>query len=246
MSENNAQNAQEQNVDRKPYKIEFDQRPALDYVGKSCYITSDELCRTTNEIFREIFADYEGCQFEVTQGEPTMNLFFNHAKYDEGAHTAVSMGNVANTGNDTLNRIRLRDQSMKNGDRYYITDDGKDILTKLLTNRFYNNGKPNWAQLVAETVDRNPYNLYMPQQLPQFTKIRQIDLGRLVGYIYGRKDRDGSDIEYMVHNAGAINPMMANVPAKNFMLVVTAVLSDNVKALYEKLGFGSMGSDIVR
>ena len=43
----------------------------------------------------------------------------------------------------------------------------KDIFQKLLTNRAYNNGKPNWGNLTAEHVDKNIYNMYSPQAQPQ-------------------------------------------------------------------------------
>lgn len=243
----NANTEQEKNVERTPYTVHFDQRPKLKYVGKNVYISSNELCQTANDVFRATFADYEGCCLEFGQGgEPTITLFFNHGQYSEDQHVAVSRSNTAKASSELLTRIRQRDMLMKEGDRYYITDDGKDIITKLLTNKAFNNGKPNWGVLVAEHVDKNMYNMYNVQNPPQLTKVMQIDLNRLVAFIYGRKDEDG-DVDYVVMIAGMINPIMgAPTSSKNYILSISAVSENNVKTLYEKFGLGSMGSDIIR
>lgn len=249
MSEEKMNTEQEKNVERTPYTVHFEQRPKLAYVGKSVYITSNELCQIANEVFHATFADYEGCCLEFGQGgDPTVSLFFNHGQYEEGQHVAVSRNTANKAVSETLSRIRLRDQLMKDGDRYFVTDDGKDIITKLLTNRAFNNNKPNWGVLAAEHVDKNMYNMYNMQPVPQLTKIMQIDLNRLVAFIFGRKDEDGSDIDYVVTVSGLINPIMGSAPSssKNFMLNITAVSANNVKSLYEKLGLGTMGSDIIR
>ena len=244
----NANTEQEKNVERTPYTVSFDQRPKLKFVGKNVYITSNELCTTANEVFHATFADYEGCCLEFGQGgEPTVTLFFNHGQYSSDQHVAVSRNTSNKASNELLGRIRQRDQLMKNGDRYYITDDGKDIITKLLTNRAFNNNKPNWGGLVAEHSDKNMYNMYNAQAPVQLTKIMQIDLNRLVAFIYGRKDEDGSDIDYVTLVTGVVNPIMgAPSYSKNYMLNINAVSADNVKSLCEKLGLGTMGSDIIR
>ena len=238
------------NNQREKFKIEVTEPTPFDAIAESKYLTSNELCRLTSELFKSVFADYEGCIFEATNGEPTMSLIFNHGKYDNDAVVACERAGGKVSGSMVLDRTRNRDRQLQEGDRYYLTEDGKDVVMSLLTSRTYNNGNPNWRNIVSEWTDRTVMNMYSYQQLPQYTKVSFIDLRNLCRLIFGNKI-DGDTVDYAVSIASSLTPngyqamggMSMNM---NYMLNITRASAKEVAAVYEKLGFGSMGTRIVR
>lgn len=234
---------------RDKFKIEADPI-AFDAIAESKYVTSQELCRLTSELFREVFADFEGCIFETGNGgEPTMSLIFNHQKYSEDDIVACERSGNKASGSSVLDRTRNRDRQLQDGDRYYLTEDGKDVVMTLLTGRMFNNGNPNWRNIVSDWTDRTVVNLYSNQQLPQYTKVSFIDLRNLCRLIFGSKV-DGDNVDYSVTIASALTPagyQTMGMPMNcNYMLNITRASAKEVAAVYEKLGFGTMGTHIVR
>lgn len=231
---------------REPYVIKVDQHQPFDAIAQTKYITSNELCRLTSELFRGVFEDYEGCIFETNNGEASMTLVFNHGKYDENATVACRLGNAQSSGNSVIDRTRTRDYIVRDGNKYLLTEDGKDAITPLLVPRIWNNGNPNWSRIVSDWVDRNMMNAFSIQQLPQYTKVSYIDLRQLCRLIFGSTDGD-DNVDYSVLIMSTLTPYAAlgkmNV---NYMLNITRASSKEVAAAYEKLGFGTMGTNIVR
>ena len=130
---------------REPYKIEIESLDFKeDFSGK--FLTSNELCKLTNEIFRAAFADYVGSQFELVNGMPMISLYFDHAKTKNGTYACERVG-AKQSGNNVIDRTRSRDQQLREGDRYHLTEDGIDVIKVLLSPRFYNQGKPNWKNI---------------------------------------------------------------------------------------------------
>lgn len=241
---------QNKNNQRKPFKITLDEHQPFEAIAESKYLTSNELCRLTSELFKGVFADYEGCIFETTNGEPTMSLIFNHGKYAENDTVACERAGNKVSGSSILDRSRNRDRQLQEGDRYYLTEDGKDAIMSLLTSRAFNNGNPNWKNIVGDYTDRNVMNMYQYNQLPQYTKVAFIDLRNLCRLIFGN-NVDGDTVDYSVTIASPLTPngyqTMGSVPMNmNYMLNITRASAKEVAAVYEKLGFGTMGTHIVR
>lgn len=235
---------------RKEFKIEVKEHAELPAIAKTAYISSNDFCKLTSELFKGVFADSEGCFFEAGNGEPTVSLLFNHGQYDEGAVLACELAGGKASGSSILDRTRNRDRQMTEGDRFYLTEDGKDAIKNLLTSRLYNNGNPNWRAIVGEWTDRSVVNYYNMGQIPQYTKVAGISLSRLCGLIFGNKSEDGEFVEYDVRIATALTPvgypqngMNMNV---NYMLAITVVSSAEVAKIYEKLGYGTVGAHIIR
>lgn len=231
--------------EREPFKINFTERPALDFVGNIAYLSSTELGKIIYSVFKNVYQDFEGCIFKPGNGEANYSLIFNHGNYADDAIVGVTRNTDNSTTNDTINRLRAHDRSLRYGDKYFPTNELKDIVGKLLTNRAYNNGKPNWGQIINEYTDQTMSNMYMAQnQKPQLTEVKFIDLNRIVKYIFG-----GDDVEYIVGVAAPISPMgfaFNQQQIRNYMLTITAVNAENIQKVYEKLGFGSMMSNIIR
>lgn len=235
---------------REKFKIEVEEPVAFDAIAESKYLTSNELCRLTSELFKTVFADYEGCVFNSINGEISMSLIFNHGKYDDDTIVACERSGSKNSGSIVVDRTRNRDRQLREGDRYYLTEDGKDVVMSLLTPRAFNNGNPNWREIVSEWTDRSAMNMYSYQQLPQYTKVSFIDLRNLCKLIFGSKI-DGDTVDYSVAIAASLTPngyhAMGNMSMNmNYMLNITRASAKEVVAVYEKLGFGSMGTSIVR
>lgn len=238
-------NNKTQQQDREPYTIELESPIPFPKIADTAYISSMEFCKMTSEIFHDAFADYEGCKFEFTQqGEPFISLIFNHGVYDENSPipTACSLNQGKNTGSTIIDRTRTRDRQIVNGDRYYLTDDGKDVIKKLLIPRAYNNGNPNWGNIVGEFVENTPMSMYQfGSRKPQFTKVSFIDLKRICGLAFGFRKGDDT-IDYGVTVVGPINGMlnrMSSTNNSNYMLNITSVSTKEIQSLYEGLGLGS-------
>ena len=222
----------------------------LPTIAKTAYLSSNEFCKLTSELFKGVFADSEGCFFEAGNGEPTISLLFNHGQYDKDAVVACELLGGQASGSSIIDRTRNRDRQMMDGDRYYLTEDGKDACKSLLIPRLYNNGNPNWRSIVGEWSDNSVVNFYNMGQRPQYTKVSGISLSRLCGLLFGNKDENGEYVEYDVRIATALTPagypqngMNMNV---NYMLSITVVSSAEVAKIYEKLGYGTVGAHIIR
>lgn len=244
----------QKNEERKRFKIELEEHAPFNGIAETSYITSNEILKLVSEVFRGVFADFEGCLLETTnnnEGEATVALLFNHGNYDEkdeDVHIACEKAGGKTCGNTLLDRSRFRDRQLTEGDRYYLTEDGKDAITPLLTVKRYNNGNPNWKYIVSEFFERTPNNMYNQGRMPQYTKVSGISLDRLCTLIFGAKMEDDF-YEYKATIVGALTPpanyYMMPVTS-NYMLTVTRVSSKQVAKAYEKAGFGNVNAYIVR
>lgn len=244
-------NASEQNQSRKKFKIEIQDHETFPGIARTAYVASNEFCKMVSELFKNVFADFEGCIFEVTQaGDPYISLLFNHGQYPEDAVVACTRNGGNASGSNVLDRVRTRDRQLIEGDRYHLTDDAKDALTPLLTARMFKNGNPEWKQITSEWQDRTAINFYNVGAIPQYTKVSFIDLNRLCAMIYGLKDENGDNVEYSVTIAAPLSVMGYQNGAMqsnmNFMLNITSACQEELSKVYEKLGFGGFGARIIK
>lgn len=245
--------------ERVPFKIDFDPLP-FDTIANSKFISSNELCKIASDVFKSIFADCEGTRFEVSNNQFYIGVIFNHAKYntnpdDENRDIVACAidGDIKKTSSNVVNVIRGRDSRMINGDRYVITEDGKDIFMNLLTIRQFNNGNPNWNQIVSDFSEQQVRGYYnFMSGVPQYTIIRFIDVGNLCKFIFGSevKDEHGNktDDHYDYH-ANIITPinqfgMISGMSTNNYMLNITRVSDKNVRKLYADMGMGTIANII--
>ena len=234
---------------REKFVIDIDEHFEFNAIAESKFITSKDFARLTNELFHSVFADYEGCTLEVNGNEPTLALVFNHGEYDEKAITCCERISTKSVGSTVIDRGRSRDNLLKDGDRYYLTEDGKDVISDLLIRRVYNNGNIDLRKVVSEISERGPVNTYFVQSQQQYTKVSYISLDRLCGLLFGTKDEDGTPVEYSA-NVVAMIPTY-NVPGvnvnANYVLNITRVSSKEVADIYNKLGLGvQSGLNIIR
>ena len=233
------------NNKRTPLSISVDAEP-FNAIAATKYVTSNDICKYAAELFKSIFADCEGTRFDVIGYQPTISVIINHGIYDKDAIVACRReADINNNSNSSvLQRVRNRDRLLANGDRYFITEDGKDIFTPLVSYQVYNNGKPNWGKVVGEYNEGNRTYYGYTNQTP-YTKIGFVDIGAFSKIIWGKKDSNGEPVEYDANIVRALNSGVPGMPPSNYMLAITRVSAKELQNTYEKLGFGSF-SNIIR
>lgn len=216
-----------------------------EFAGK--YLTSKEFCSLTNEIFRAVFDDYVGSQFEISNGTPLMSLYFDHARKSNDGTYACEQASSKSTGNVTMDKIRRRDIRIKEGDRYHLTEDGQDVIKTLLHPRFFNQGKIQWKNIVSDIQERTVASYYQPQNIQQMTKVIGVDPVAICKLIWGTEtDADGKGIDYGIEVRGSLTQGMPNNIYPNYLLTITRAYSEQIHKTYEKLGYGGIVSSIIR
>ena len=240
---------QNEKESREKFKIIVDDLEVEPGVAQTNYVLSSEIQQKISELFKSVFADYKGCIFEVLNGEPTISLLFNRKKYDEDERVG-SYRIGEKSGSSVIDRRRNQDRQMQEGDRYYLTDDAKDVVSDLLIPRLYNNGNINWKLIVSDYQERNQNNYYMmPNQIPVYTKVSGLSLNRILNANliegFASKDKDGNKVEHGATLAAPLNYMNYQ-QGSVYVLTITTITVNNLNKIYEKLGFGSAVSGIIR
>ena len=232
---------------KQKLNIALEENVEFPAIAETAYVSSVELCRLFSQFMKATFADFEGVLFEMGNGEPSISILFNHGNYNSDELVACERGCAVNTGSSIIDRTRTRDRQITEGDRYRLTEDGKEYFGKLLLRRLYNNGKPDWRRLVVEWVDRTQANYYNTN-LPQYTKISGISIEKVCEVLYGTKSEDSNDrFEYSVAvTKSTPGGMMYGNLSTNYMLNITKVSEKEVRKVYRDMGFGDCYSHIIR
>ena len=217
--------------EREKFKIEAEPEKFND-IGRFAILTSAELGSLANQRFKEVFADYHGIIFDPVSGEPSFSLFFNRGIYgeDEIVGTVPAVSAKGYSSNDAIDRVRKMENLYKNGAKYVATEDLKDVVEKLLLNKYYNKGNPKWGQIIVDYTERTGYN-----ETTTYTKIYGISPERLVSFIYGYKDDEGDTFDYDVKVLGPIGTPFNGKPT-NWVLQVSRASYNEVKKLYRNFG----------
>lgn len=235
---------------REPFKVQIDEHFDFDAIASSKYMTSNKFCALVSELMKSIFVQYEGCIFNAAQGmEPSIDLIFNHGEYENNGTNvfAIERANAKTVGSTVIDRGRSRDSYTRDGDRFYLTDDGKDFVKDLLLRRFYNNGNPDYRKIVSEFTERGPVNSYFVQQTPQYTKVSFIALDRLCSLLFGAKDKSGEPVEYAVNIASVLPGYQANgMGNTNYVLNIQQISSKELSEFCNSIGLGTSNLNIVR
>ncbi len=231
---------------REKFKIELEPEE-FKAIGAFKIATSAELGSLANEIFKTVFADYEGIIFDGNAGEPTYSLIFNHGKYEDDERVGVksALEISRKDTNDAIARVRTMDNIYRNAAKYIATDDLKDVVEKLLVAPLYNKGNPKWGQIVTDYAERAPYNIYNPNQMNTYTKINGISANRLASLIFGYKDNEGDTFDYEVRVIGGANAGFGGKPT-NWILQISRASYNEVNELYKSFGYNTTTSNIIR
>ena len=229
---------------REPFSINVEAEP-FNGISTTKFVTSSDLCKVAADIFKSVFDDCEGVTFDIIGNLPTLSVVFNHGIYESGSRLGITREASVDANASIVQRLRSRDRLLANGDRYFATEDAKDVFTDLLSFQVFNNGKPNWGKVVNEFSENTQQRFYGYGQNPQYTKIGYIDLAKFVSLVWGKSDNDGNSVDYIVSIVHALSNGVPGMPPSNYMLSVTQISAKELQATYEKLGFGSF-SNIIR
>lgn len=227
-------------VDVKPMEFDPD--------CSSRFISSNDFCKLANMYFKACFDDVYGTEFEVTQGMPTINLYFNHVTdRKEGAVYGCVQAAEQSIGNTLIEKTRNRDNYLKNGDKYFLTEDAKDIIKPILTPARYNQGNPQWKSIVADIEDRNAQQMFMVGQPGKFTKVVGISPEKLCGLIFGTREGENF-IEYglaVLEDRSMRQMPFPGAANKNYVIQITKAYNGNLRKTCERFGIANIGSNIV-
>lgn len=263
MSEENRVNVEntEQKDEPKKSLLEITEHEDFDPIVGVKYLSAKEFCETVSSIFKVVFADYEGC---LLGGVPQSNqieikLYFNHNPQNENSNMPVCCSKEVDadgTKNAMLAGYRRYNNRMVNGDRYFVTEDGKaTIAPLLLENRALLNRNNNldWSKICSEVTDTGSQWVYDPTKL-QYTMLSYVDPTKLVELIYGTEhvDIDGT-VHRWAYNVRVVNSMPsiyinnnANDPM-SWMLGIDRISEQETEKLAAKYGLAiSSGLNIVR
>lgn len=234
-------NSNENQKEVEEFKIEVLEHERFDHIVDEKFVTSGEFCKKVSELFRSIYSDYEGCCYEVNQqGLGTIGLFFNHAEItDENRKAAITRIIPEDSGinSDVVRRIRTNDFRSKNGDRYFLTKEGKEGLDDFVIPNMvnYKTGKVQWDKITAEVANGTAYYGQPPVV---YTKVSLIDPGKIAALIYGETDEEGEHWVYDVVRLSSM-PMVGNIGGNfesQYMLKIRRVYEPEVVKLSNQMG----------
>ena len=248
-----------ENTTRGAFTIGVEQHEKFEHISDTKFVSSTDFCGLVSQMFG-IYADFEGCSYEAIPGTNTnmIALFFNHKLVganedtianivDDGRALAITRDSDGTAKNSTLRDARNLTSRYMNGDKFFLTDDGKSGLRPFLMEGYRSimsgNGEINWGKVTQEVSETN-YN--MPQQ---YTKVSFIDPAKVAEAIYGKVDEDGTKWVYgvrVLRSIPTISTGMGTV-SSNYMLAIERVCEEEVYKLAQQCGVGvSSGLNIIR
>lgn len=253
MSKNN----NSKTAEGEKFVINIEEHPPFDPIVETKYISSDDFCKLVSDLFRAVYADFEGCEYAINQqGRGAINLFFNHSEPDDndrfnGITRTMPDKNGSNLKNDTVRRIRQHDSYNRNGDRYFLTEQGAEGISKFIFDNMYvkKDGTISWDKLTAEVSQGQRY---FNQQPIVYTKISMLDPDKLAAAIFGPTNEDGDNLCYAVNMMRSIPQMvipncMGGGMQPQFMLYIQKVSEKEVAKLCNQCGVApNQGLNIIR
>jgi hypothetical protein len=258
----NTETAEEQKVDNRKDSahIVFDEPIPFKANADVKYLSSISFLQEVSTVMHSAYADFEGCKLvPMKDGNCYIIFYFNHNVYPEDtdkiiACTAESPSIKAK--NNTLRAIRLADSYRTNGEKYYLTDDGKSSIADLLIPGnlvFEPSGAVKWNKVVADVADpQHPAYMYGPRGVQVLTAVSYIDPSRIASLMYGDGRADDSSApqwEYVVkcHNSLMPNRGQFGQIYGGMMLSITKISVEETNRLARDLGFQQApGLDIIR
>ena len=210
------------------YAIKVEETLPFDATLKSQYITTLDLCKIINGLFRPVFADYEACMTYIDpNGNVQVDPYFKEHGTVNGKQKNIKPFNQKNNNNDIM--ARLRSVSNNNtGRNIDLTDETKEALSEFMIGP-YNNNKVNWSQCVFEITERsyNGYSVYL--------KVRAVDVYKIIKKVFGNTNEEGNYVDYKID---IIKPtgMMISGATNNFLLTITQLDTKMVEELYKEIG----------
>lgn len=192
-------------------------------------ISTFDLCKKINEMFRPVFSDYVGCIiFPNQNGKLETWLSFEDRPEVEGKLKAIEPL-VKKDINSLSNAERvLNINNMFKNKTYELTEISKEILEEFITPQS-NSKKIKWDRIYFEQTVQNMYNRGIIN-----VYLTDLDLIKLIKKIYGSKV-DGNRVDYQVTMQRPISNNV-DVNSREFLIKIDQLNTKQVEGLFEKLG----------
>ena len=237
-------------------------------ITDSIVLQSTEFCEKVSNVFRTVFADFEGSRMDpdLTTGIPAITLVFNHLERpDCDLPYACTKDIDTKTQSDTVRRVRNYTNRLMTGDTYHMTEDGKDMLEQFIMNipRVRDkNGSVKWKEVIMNVADGTA-----PAKNQQYTCVSFLDVNLISKFLFGSEsvyiiDPNGDPddprnrvVTHWIYTSkvmrsipGTMSHIQGQVMHRDFVIKIERVKEEEVTRLGRKLGFGmnANGLDIVR
>lgn len=247
-----------QGTEKTKFEIKVDNHPKFNYLYQSAIWDSTELCQVVNSVFKQVYADWEGSTFELIPGTANFMccLHFNHRNTDGSPmpNACTMQPTESNIRSSVVQGRRSMDQRNRDGDKYYLTEEGKKGIAKFIQDNpslVNKDGSYKWDKIVIDEAEQeNAFNAYGAPRL-QYTKVSFIDPNKILQEVFGGVDENGNKLCYNIRLIGAAIPAYSQANGSNnqiFRIAVDVISENNLAEYANKNGFAGMFSrlNIVR
>lgn len=246
----NSKKATQADQQEEKFEIKVTEKEPFSEDFRGMAMTSVDFCKLVSSLFRTVYEDFEGCQFVVNpQGVASLNLFFNQIdasqKRDSGVYATDREipTDKKKGGSGFIGKRRQMDSQRQWGDRFYLTEEGKEGIKKFLyPNYVSNNGNVDWGRICAPVAADTRGAMWTYSQPKQMTRVEGISPLTLVNEIYGTEE-DGSVIENQFNVVKSLNTTFGNglVNSGNFMIEIKRYNCTRVEEIAQKTGLVGNG-----
>lgn len=242
--------AEETKQERQKLSLRIDEHAEFVGLLDTIFTDTTEICTQIGSVFSGVFHDWYGSRIDIGQNrEIITSLFFAENGSPNIENKPCAIERIASK-KDADSMIRTINSYIggNNSRRYQLTQDGKDILEAVIPLRAKNNkGKVEWQNLTSEEAVQNPMN-YTGQNQVVYRTI--IDLNRFIRLLYGTKDENGTEYQYMVNLGNPINPVTSfdgKLIGNAWQVFIMRLNGKTANDIFKKYGFGATNNQgIVR
>lgn len=209
---------------REKTKLEIIQPDEFPSTFRSGLITTMDLCKKINAMFKSAVSDYWGSTIlpNPSTGQLELVIYLKDLGNSDKIKLIQPVTNI-NKNSSIMNRLTsLNNRQL--GKTIELTQDGKDIFEDFVIR---NNGKVNWKQHTVEvteaisTYQTNKYNIYL--------KVFNLDLPSVLKTLWGSRGENGESYSYSINYIRPVSQQNHIIEVKNY---------DNraIEALAEKVG----------
>ena len=210
-------------------RIEIEPIP-FDGLLKSKIISTIELSKLVNSVFKNAMADYEGCIILPMQnGQFDCTLYFKDHGPVRGGDQIKNLVSITgpNRGVSAVDRITAFNNRTSNK-LYALSEETKQILSEFMAVR--KDQKINWNQHVFEQAEAT-YNANIV-----YVKVTNIDIVKILKKIYGGKI-DGDRCDYNI-------TLMRPTGMNNYLISIQQLDTKEVEKLALSVGIIQTGNSI--
>lgn len=254
MADNSKKTQDNNSQENQKFEIKVTEKEEFPETYSGHVTTSVDLCKLISSLFRTIYADFEGCQFKFDKANrPTISLFFNQidSKMKDpnkiyATDQEIPEDKKKKGGTSTLiGRRRTMDARRQFGDRFYLTNEGKEGITKFLYgDKFNRDGKVNWGDICIPIATDTQRGMYPYTQPKQMTEVAGLDPVKLLNEIYGTEE-GGKTYTHQVIVQCSIGTSFNNgyVNSNNFLLNIQRICDQETESI--GLQAGIIGNSVV-